>query len=82
MPFKPLIGFSDDFAVKTLLASAGLVTGDQQNGPSLRIERKSNPPNAIGRVKPQLLHICVSRALEGINTRPSQVWAELLKQPC
>jgi hypothetical protein len=79
MGIEPVIGFTNQFAVKTLFAAAGLVTGDEQNCPALWIECESNPPNTVGSVKAHLFHIGVARILECVDTWPSQLRTELLQ---
>src|SRR5208337_5103006 len=46
---------------------------------ALRIEGKGHSPLAIGRAEPQLLHIRVAGAVQGIDAGPPQLRPQLLE---
>jgi hypothetical protein len=64
---EPVVGLSYQFAVKSLLAAARLISRNQQDALALRIEGKGHAPFAIRCGKPQFFHIGVARAVERIN---------------
>src|SRR3546814_7425817 len=64
------------------VCSSDLVTGHQQDGLPLEIKGKGNPPHAVSRVEPKLLHVGVARPLQRVHPRPAQLWAEGLKKFC
>src|SRR5262245_1907820 len=76
------VGDRDQSPIKRPLGRPTLVAGHQQDRLPLRIEGKSDAPDAPRRIEAQLLHIGVLRALECIDTRPAGRWAELLDNAC
>src|SRR5262245_34102184 len=58
------VGDRDQSPIKRPLGRPALVAGHQQDRLPLRIEGKSDAPDAPRRIKAQLLHIGVLRALE------------------
>src|SRR5271165_3912856 len=80
MRIEPRIRLCDQLAIKAFFATSRFVTANQKNGLPVRIEGESHSPYAIRSVKSELLHICVTGAVERIGARPAQLRAELLKQ--
>jgi hypothetical protein len=68
-PVKTLVRLADQLDVEAPLTLTGLVTGHEQDSPALRIEREGHPPNAVGRIEAQLLHVRLPRALQRIDAR-------------
>lgn len=79
MSIEPSIGFTNEFAIESLLAAAGFITRHEENCPTFRVKSKSHTPNAVGSVKSQLLHVRVPGMFERIDTRTSKIWAKLLE---
>jgi len=80
MRIEPRIRLCNQLPIKAFLASPRFVTANQKNGLPVRIEGESHSPYAIRGVKPELLHIRVTGAVEGICARPAQLRAKLLKE--
>jgi len=76
------IGSIDKPLVKFLLAHTSLVSGDEKNGPLLRIKSKGYPPLSILRLKSEFLHICVGGSVQFIHVRSSRLWAKDLYKTC
>ncbi len=81
MCIEPRIRLCNQLAIKAFLAASRFVAANQKDGLPVRIEGESHSPCAIRSVKPELLHICVTGAVEGVGARSAQLRAELLKQP-
>jgi len=57
------------------------VAAHQEYGAPFWIEGKSCTPHSVRGFKPQFLHVCVMRALEGIDPGAAQSGAEFLEHP-
>ena len=77
MLVESFIGYADHIAIKPGLPDSNLVPTHQQDGFALWIEGICHAPCASIGVKPQFLHIRVSRAFEGICIRSPKQWAVL-----
>ena len=51
MGIKPGVRFSDELFIEPLLAAAGFVAGDKENGLALRVKAESDAPFTIRRLK-------------------------------
>ena len=78
MRVEPLVCLGDELLIKSLLASARLVTGNEENGFALWIEGKSDAPNTARCNETKLLHVGVPGPAERINTWTPQLWPEPL----
>jgi len=72
MLVEPSIRNQNQIAIKSALSNPALVSCHQQDGLALWIECKGNTPYATIGIEAQLLHVCVARALQRIDLRPSQ----------
>jgi hypothetical protein len=74
MQIEPPVRDFDQPFVKPLLIPALLFSGNQHYGGSVRIKRKSRPPDFTSAVcaKAQLLHVRVLRAVKGSDMRPAR----------
>ena len=81
MRIEPAIGFPDKPAIEALLAHARFISRSKQNCRALHIESERHSPFASRSAKPQFFHVRVARAGQGVNTGPSQLRSEPLKQP-
>ena len=52
MRAKPVIGFSYESFIEPLLAAAGFVACNQENGLALRVEGESDAPLTVRRAEP------------------------------
>src|SRR5271165_3650932 len=82
MRVESLVRPGDKLLIKTLLAHTRLVARYQQNRFARGIEREGDSPNAVSGVEAQLLHVGMTRTIQGINAGPSQLWPKLLQQAC
>ena len=57
MGVKPIVRFSDELSIKPLLAAAGFVARNKEDGLALRVERESDAPLTIRRTEAELFHI-------------------------
>ncbi len=80
MRFVALISSIDQLLTKLLFIRTRLISGDKNDGFSLRIECKCGPPNSVSRIKPKLLHICVVRTIKGISAWPSKLRSTILEK--
>jgi len=53
---EPPIGFPNQFAIKSLLATARFISRNKQDGPAFRVEGEGHAPDSAGGNKAQLLH--------------------------
>jgi len=67
MGVKTVIGFPNQFAVKALFASAGLVPRNKQNRFAPGIKSESYSPFAVNRAESQFLHVGVAGAFQGVK---------------
>ncbi len=70
MIVKTLVRRGDQFAVKPLLTSAGLIAGDEDDRLPERVESESCTPCAVRSIKALLLHIGVFRVFQRVQMRP------------
>src|ERR1700729_471498 len=70
----------DQPLVKPRLARPALISRDQQDRTTLRIESESYPPNAAIRPKSQFLHVRKFRTVQRIDMRPTELGAVNFKQ--
>jgi hypothetical protein len=80
MTCESRISFRDQLTIEPRLAAAGFITCNEKDSSPFRVEGERYTPDSTGGVKPQLLHVCVARAVERIHARPSELRAELLEQ--
>jgi hypothetical protein len=80
MRIEAFVGLADQIPIKALLASAGFIASDQQDGVLPRIEGERQPLFASLRTEAQLLHVGVARPFWCIHPRPAEVWSKLLQQ--
>lgn len=78
---KPAIRLRDKPLVNAFLVNAGLVACDEDDRLAFRVEDEGSAPFAVGGRETHLLHICVLRALERIDIRPTKPRAILGKEP-
>jgi hypothetical protein len=81
MGVKPVVGFSDELFIEPLLASAGFVTRDKEDGFALRVESESDTPLPSSRTEAELFHIGVTGIVQRIDMRTPQLRPELLEEP-
>jgi hypothetical protein len=77
---KSFVGLCYEMAIKSLLAATRFVSRDQKDRVALWVERESDAPDTSSSVKTQLLHIRVTRTLERIDARPTELRAKPLQQ--
>ena len=82
MGIKPVVRFSDELFIEPLLASAGFVACDKEDGLTLRVEGESHAPLTIRRTEAKLFHIGVTGIVQRIDARTPQLRPELLQEPC
>jgi hypothetical protein len=71
----------DQSFVEPALVRATLVAADQHDRLPQGIEREGHPPNFARLGEPQLLHVGVSRSLQGVHRGSAQVRSEFGQQP-
>src|SRR5690242_15060580 len=81
MGVKPVVRFSDELFIETLLAPAGFVACNKEDGLALRVESESHTPLSICRTEAQLFHICVTGIVQCIDARAPQLRPKLLQKP-
>lgn len=80
MTVEALIRFGDELTIEALFAPARFIPSDQKNGPPHRIKSERHSPDTISGLKSKLLHICVTRALQCVDSRPSQLRPQSLNK--
>jgi hypothetical protein len=75
-----LIGHLEQALIEPALICPTFVSANQQNGLSLWVKSKSHSPDLAAPRKPELFHVGMSRTLEGVYGRSSQVRAKLREQ--
>ena len=80
MRIEPLIRFFDQLSVKTFFADAGFVAGHKQDGLPLGIKGKSDSPHAVIGLKAKLLHVGVTRSVQGVHPWATQRRPECLEK--
>src|SRR5205809_2679997 len=73
MSVETLISLADQLPVEPFFAAARFISSNQEDGLALGVESKGHSPFTVGRAEPQFLHICVTRAHQGINAGPAQI---------
>jgi len=81
MGVKPVVRFSDELFIEPLLAAAGFVACDKENGLAFRVERKNDAPLTIRRTEAELFHVGVTGSVQRIDARTPQLRPELLQEP-
>ena len=81
MGVKPVVRFSDELFIEPLLAAAGFVACDKENGLALRVKGESHPPLTIRGTEAELFHIGVTGIVQRIDARTPQLRPELLQEP-
>jgi hypothetical protein len=81
MSVKPVVRFSDELLIETLLASAGFVASDKENGLAFCVEGESDTPPTVRCTEAELLHIGVTGIVQSIGARAPQLPPELLQEP-
>ena len=81
MGVKPVVRFSDELFIESLLAAAGFVAGNKENGLALRVKGESHPPLTIRGTEAELFHIGVAGIVQRIDARTPQLRPELLQEP-
>ena len=82
MRVETLIGLADQLTVKPFFAHTRFISSYEQDGLTLCVESKSQPPLTICRAEAQLLHIRVARVVQRIGAGSLQLRSELLEQAC
>lgn len=70
------VSLRDHGLIETPLIGAGLVTADQDDGIALGIEGKERTVLMVAMPGTQLLHLLMTGALDVIDIRSPQVWAD------
>src|SRR5712692_7136177 len=77
---KPFISLGYQLPIKPLFTASRLVACHQQHGLALWVEGECHTPDAIISVKPQLLHIRMTGAIESVDPRPAEMRSKLFQQ--
>lgn len=77
---KPFISLGYQLPIKPPFTDSRLVTCYQQHGLALWVEGECHAPDAIISVKPQLLHIRMTGAIESVDPRPAELRSKLFQQ--
>src|ERR1700736_2066776 len=72
MDGKTFVGLCDQLLIEAVLAYSRLVTSDQQNCLSPRIESKSHSPDLARCIKSKLLHVGMLRSLQRVHIGASE----------
>lgn len=75
-----LICHRDQALVEPALICPALISPDQQDRLSLRIEGKGHSPDLTIPRKPKFFHVGVLRALQGVDRRSTQIGSKLSQQ--
>jgi len=77
---KPFVCDGDQSLIEPSLICAALVAADQQNCLALGVKGERYAPHLAGPGKPQVLHVGVLRALQGIHCWPPQAGTKIPQQ--
>src|ERR1700730_3604446 len=72
MDGKTFVGLCDQLLIEAVLAYSRLVTSDQQNCLSPRVESKSHSPDPARCIKSKLLHVGMLRSLQRVPIGASE----------
>jgi hypothetical protein len=75
-----LVCHREQALIEPALICPALVSPNQQDRLSLRIEGKGNSPDLTVPGKPKFFHVGVLRALQGVDRRSPQIGAKLSQQ--
>ena len=80
MCIEPGVRFLDQLSVKTSFVYTRFVTSHEQDGLPLGIKGKSDSPHPVIGLKAKLLHVGVTRSVQGVHPWAAKCRSECLKK--